>query len=240
MSTSVPTDKDRIEYLILRRYPGARMLKFPPSLSASIGSRGCYPDTRELKANVGAYRAQLSTLPLEELRALYSQERNREAEALKRRAEEQERSLPFNQPHAVADFQHWSRAAHFTLDEAIALSLGKAPEVVSWDTVKAHVQLSPFAYEYARRRDLALRAAQWQELFDPVLPGIFWLGANGSIFRFLPSLRRRLPLEAFWLLIGLSFMKNRKQLPKRGIRNGRSLCESSKTNGPAKLRAVTN
>jgi hypothetical protein len=34
----------------------------------------------------------------------------------------------FNQPDAVADYDHWSKTAHWTLDEAIALSFGKAPE----------------------------------------------------------------------------------------------------------------
>src|SRR5262249_32211037 len=87
---------------------------------------------------------------------------------------------PFNQPHARADYEHWSKAAHWTLDEAIALSFGKAPEVVGWKVVQQYVQVSPFAVQYARRRDLAMRAAQWKQLFDPVLPGIFlaWAKQN--------------------------------------------------------------
>ena len=32
---------------------------------------------------------------------------------------------------------------------------------------------SPFVAQYARRRDLAMRALHWKQLFDPVLPGIF-------------------------------------------------------------------
>lgn len=170
MSTGVATDVDRIEYLILRRYPGAEMLKIPPTLSARTRH---YPGTRQLRADVEAYRAELCALSVEQLRESYATERKKEAEALQRRVEEQERALPFNQPYAVADFVHWSRTAHWTLDEAIALSFGKAPEVVSWDNVKSHVQLSPLAAQYMRRRDLALRAHQWGQLFDPVLPGIF-------------------------------------------------------------------
>jgi hypothetical protein len=32
---------------------------------------------------------------------------------------------------------------------------------------------SSFVAQYARRRDLALRAKSWEQLFDPLLPGIF-------------------------------------------------------------------
>jgi hypothetical protein len=48
---------------------------------------------------------------------------------LRVKAEQEEGERFFNRPHANADFDHWSKAAHWTLDEAIALSLGKAPEV---------------------------------------------------------------------------------------------------------------
>jgi hypothetical protein len=77
-------------------------------------------------------------------------------------------------PHANADYDHWSKAAHWALDEAIALSFGRAPEIVRWDQLQKYSSLgSPFVAQYARRRDLALRAVHWKQLFDPVLPGIF-------------------------------------------------------------------
>jgi len=68
---------------------------------------------------------------------------------------------------------HWSRAEHWTLDEAIALSFGKAPEVVSWKRIESLIQISHFAKQYQRRRDLALRAAAWKKLYDPILPLLF-------------------------------------------------------------------
>jgi hypothetical protein len=93
---------------------------------------------------------------------------------LRAKAEQEERERFFNQPRANADFDHWSKAAHWTLDEAIALSLGRAPEMVRWDRLQSLTQIgSPFVTHYARRRDLALRAKAWEQLFDPVLPGIF-------------------------------------------------------------------
>ncbi len=177
MSTDAATDKDRIEYLILRRYPGARVLKIPPTLGVS---RHHYPDTRQIEANVAAYRAELAALSRQQLDALYTEEHKKEAEALQRKAEADEKARPFNQPHTDADYDHWSRATHWTLDEALALSFGKAPELVTWERIKAYVQISPFVFQYGRRRDLALRALQWGQLFDPVLPGIFLAWCNRS------------------------------------------------------------
>ena len=67
----------------------------------------------------------------------------------------------------------WSKAAHWTLDEAIALSFGKAPAVVSWEKVRGYVSQSHFADQYGKVRDLALRETHRQQLYDPVLPGCF-------------------------------------------------------------------
>jgi hypothetical protein len=41
--------------------------------------------------------------------------------------------------------------------------------------------MSPFVFQYSRLRDLTLRAKAWQQLFDPVLPGIFlaWAKRTG-------------------------------------------------------------
>jgi len=52
--------------------------------------------------------------------------------------------------------QDWSKMAHWTLDEAVALSFGKAPELVHWQIISKYVQLSRFAVEYQRRRELAV------------------------------------------------------------------------------------
>jgi hypothetical protein len=81
-------------------------------------------------------------------------------EELRVEAERQEKERFFNQPRPRADIRHWSKAAHWTLDEAIALSFGKAPEVVKWEKIQPFLQISQFAFQYGRVRDLALRALQ--------------------------------------------------------------------------------
>jgi hypothetical protein len=54
-----------------------------------------------------------------------------------------------------ADFRYWSKVAFWSLDESIALLLGKSPSGVSWRSVCAFVRISDFAREYKRLRDLA-------------------------------------------------------------------------------------
>jgi hypothetical protein len=115
-------------------------------------------------------------LPSEKLEALY----DAECALASEEAQREENARFFNLPHAAADFGFWSKMEHWSLDEALALAMGKAPEYVSWDKIKAFKGTSPFVAQYARLRDLAERATAWQKLFDPVLPTIFikWADDN--------------------------------------------------------------
>ena len=109
----------------------------------------------------------------EQLNTLYESELAKGQEEQRAKLEEREESFFFNTPAANADFDHWSRAAYWTLEEAIALSFGKDPARVNWRAISDYDQASRFPKLYARRLDLAKRAALWKKLFDPVLPGIF-------------------------------------------------------------------
>jgi hypothetical protein len=179
--------KDRTEYLVLRRFPYARAIEFPPALNAGRSRLpGPTPENRKALAD---YRAELVALSAEELVARYVAEKQREYQQAVEKAEREERERFFNLPYANADYDHWSKAAHWTLDEAIALSFGKAPEVVRWDQLQKFTSLgSPFVAQYARRRDLAMRALAWNQLYDPVLPGIFLAWAKRTDIPVPPEL----------------------------------------------------
>jgi hypothetical protein len=180
------TAEQRVEYLVQRRFSLAYMLNFPPSIGTG---RRAPPDTRQLRSDVDSFRSELTALSLQELIARFDEEKGREFEQLRAKAEQEERERFFNHPGAAADYEHWSRAAHWTLDEAIALSLGKAPELVRWDRLQSLTATkSPFVIQYARRRDLSLRAKTWQQLFDPVLPGIFLAWAKRTDIDVPPEL----------------------------------------------------
>jgi hypothetical protein len=144
-----------------------------------------FPEANKRIQEAEEYQAELCAMLPEKVQALYEQEHEKERHEHEKvrterrvEADREEAQRFFNQPGAEADFAHWSK--HWTLDEAIALSFGKAPEVVSWEKVKGYVGQSRFATQYARVRDLALRATRWHQLYDPVLPGFFlaWAKRN--------------------------------------------------------------
>ncbi len=84
---------------------------------------------------------------------------------------EQDRTRPFNRFGTEADFGHFGRCAFLSSAEAVALSLGKDPNFVTWDLVRPYLGTSLFALEYAKRLDLIERAVIWQELpefFSPL------------------------------------------------------------------------
>ncbi len=91
-----------------------------------------------------------------------------------------------NGPSAQADFAYWSMMPSWTLDEAIALSFGKAPEQVNWPTVEPLIEGLPFAQEYRRRRELVARCVKSQDLSDPIRPNVF-LGWAISIGLHIPT-----------------------------------------------------
>jgi hypothetical protein len=59
------------------------------------------------------------------------------------------------------------------LEEAVALSFSKDPEVVYEASLRTYKEVSYFAKQYMRVRDFALRAKESGQLTDPVLPKDF-------------------------------------------------------------------
>ncbi len=176
-----PGRKDVIEFLIHR--------KFPPLVLATLSNQPRPKGTPTLgrilrHEEISRYRSELENLPPVDFQSLYE----RETAAAIADMQREEGARFFNQPHANADFDHWSKAEHWSLDEAIALVFGKAPEIVSWDKIKTYNGTSPFVKQYARLRDLAERAKVWKKLYDPVLPPIFLKWAEDNEIAIPPDL----------------------------------------------------
>jgi hypothetical protein len=180
------SNDDPIEFLVHRKFPGLSTVWY--ATSRAVLTPAQWSANAALLEESNEYRTTLSLLPKEELNALFISEAEKEVEELKARAELEESQRFFNQPYAAADSIHWSKAAHWTLDEAVALSFGKAPEVVHWEAVKPLEEVSPFARQYARLRDLAHRAKVWDKLYDPVLPIIFVNWARDNELEFPETL----------------------------------------------------
>ena len=170
-----------LDYLVERRFPGHRLPEADPAIGRPFFPGASVEERRRKLDAIKAYREELQAKPPEEVQALYEREHalaSQEALAL---TDREEQARPFNMPNAKADFAHWSKATYWTLDEALALVFGRAPEIVTWKLVQPYTSTSNFAKEFARTRDLAIRAKTWNHLYDPVVPGIFlaWARRTG-------------------------------------------------------------
>lgn len=178
-----------VNFLVDRKFPLAYVLKRP--FHSGVTQSDIEQHNRDLQ-EIEDYRKELWDMDDEQFSALLSSQRASALAQYQAKVQLEEQQRFFNQPGAVADFVHWSKAAHWTLDEAVALSFGKAPEVVSWGKVKSYVEVSQFAREYGRVRDLALRAVPWKKLFDPVMPSIFLSWAKETDISFPLALEKQL------------------------------------------------
>lgn len=176
-----PRARSPIDFLVERRFPGYHVLKEINSIDLR-GRSSISPIERRARLDAAnAYRDTLAAKSAEEIAELYEREvalAQKEALAL---ADREEQARPFNRPDATADFAHWSKAPYWSLDEALALVFGRAPEVVTWKVVEPYKSISAFAKAFARTRDLAIRAKNCKLLHDPILPGLFlaWARRTG-------------------------------------------------------------
>ena len=175
----------KIGYLVRRKYPNLSGVS--PHISLS-GMSSYSEHNKNLFNEINAYRDMLSSMSLDELNNLYEIEKAKDLELMKRKLVLEESLKFYNLRSADADFVYWGKIEHWTLDEAIALSFGKTPEIVSWTAIEPLTNSSKFAQEYAKRRELAIRARYWKKLFDPILPSIFLAWAKEAEIDVPPDL----------------------------------------------------
>ena len=130
------------------------------------------------------YRKELLSMPEENRKKLLKKELAKEKRELKKKAADDEAKRFFNHPSADADFEHWSKASYWTLDEAVALIHGKDPKAVTWEQIKDFScwPLSPFIEKYKNNYDLVIRAKNFNQLKDRTPPGKFLSWAQRSGF----------------------------------------------------------
>lgn len=132
--------------------------------------------------------AELLALPPAEIERLAAEERAREAEERRKRAEIDDQRLGFGAAWALADFDHWSRMTYWSLDEALLLAFAMEPGRVSLPAILSRAETSPAASKFARCRDLVQRAKNWQQLTDPTSPGVFLAWAKRTGIPLPPAL----------------------------------------------------
>lgn len=166
-----------VQYLVRARYPTARF-EDSPTLSLS----DLDPERLREQNDADAYAEELRQLDRSELFKLIDEQRNRDKETAREKAQREEQARPFNRPQANADFAYWSRMSYWTIDEAVALSLGRDPNIANWKYIQSIVKISPFAAEFAAKRELAIRAKVMGQLWDSTNPAIFLAWAERMNF----------------------------------------------------------
>ena len=101
-----------------------------------------------------------------ELRSVYAQLKHYDKDFRKEYEENEEKKRFFNQSVSDADFGYWSKQAYWSINEAIALILGKDPRKVTWDEVKKYIPNSPFANKFNELKELASRYVICKELYE--------------------------------------------------------------------------
>lgn len=152
---------DPIEYLVWKRHPAARF-------GVSAG-----PGRQEALKAADNYRAQLHDLARDELDRLVEQERADDAERDRQKNLADEAARPFNQPQSLADYEYWVKMSVWSVDEAVALSLGRDPRQVTWKLIESYAKVSAFASLFTDRRNLIRRAVAARQLDEFVTPGAF-------------------------------------------------------------------
>jgi hypothetical protein len=103
-----------------------------------------------------------------------------------------------NPPKAVcarADFSHWSKAAYWTIPEAVALLFGEDPDRVQRHIKYNRYKIQTFANNYDMIHDLAKRAVISKQLPALVSPGVFLAWAQRNKIDYPPELERQVLLN---------------------------------------------
>jgi len=112
------------------------------------------------------YRKELMLKTSDEIGELVAIERQKVAQ-------EQESARFFNAEEANANVDHWAKMPYWSVDEAVALLLGKEPEIVNWKKLKGMVGSSPFSKTYSKLLDLANRSVAAGIMQEDDLPNRF-------------------------------------------------------------------
>ena len=158
-------EEHKIEFIILRKFPLYKYVKYgerqpPGSLSNGVVDK-------KLRKEILGYEKEILSLDRPSFEKLYSQ-------ILEETNQEREQSYFFNQPDAQADFDYWARLSSWKVEEAVALSFGKNPKVVTFKKItQDDVKHSSLSHEYVCIHDIVIRAVEDGVLDKKLKPSVF-------------------------------------------------------------------
>lgn len=206
-STSLMTapSKTHVDTILREKYPLQMLTDVVVSSSGYQQLTAGSPDTAPAtigrdKAMVGYYelKAQLEAMPAPEVARLaaasMARQQAKHQAKLKADAEAKEAARFYNRPDAMADFAYWCKVEFWTLDEAVALLLGRDPQVVTPEALTAELSRptgffnlgaapgkAAFHIAHERLRTLMLRA---EALASPRLKPshvLAWATGSGAV-----------------------------------------------------------
>jgi len=181
---------DAIEYLVFEkfellrwRHPRIERLRD----AASLTERKAQADAwSEYVDGANEYRLELEQKSESELDALVSEARLKRRANLRKRQVERERAHWSNQPNAIANehtYDYWCKAAYWTNIEALALLLGRNPNVFNLNAIETLPGRSEVIWAFWGLRNLIDRATEFGFLSEKNTPKeiIEW-AQNNNIF----------------------------------------------------------
>jgi hypothetical protein len=178
-----------MKFLLKRKFPQVRVDAIGARGGNLIFSFGAYD--KDVATEAEQYRTELQLMSDDQFHSLHRSELDRQKKELAKQQRREERDRFFNRRNAKTDIDHWARMAEWSLDEAIALSMGKDPKIVNAESLKPMELVSPFAIRYFKLHETAKRAVQRRQLSDPVLPGVFIAWALQNEIEFPSNLKLR-------------------------------------------------
>lgn len=169
---SSPTRRENTQTLVDERFPLLAKIR------ASARDLRKAPPDPELVARMRVEeRALLTSLAAktdDEIADLANGLRERKAREAQARIDSEEAKQPFSRPSANADFDHWAKVSLWTIEEAVALSLGKSPAAVNKKFMEHYRQLGyGLPKLFMNRLEIARRAVLSQQLYDPIYSQLF-------------------------------------------------------------------
>lgn len=190
----LPKD-DPIKYLVYIRHP--ELVDSAKKVNGLFDARykgqeiDCFPvltshEWPKLSVDADKYRQELLELDNSELQRLYH-------EAVQEKYQKDDLKRFFHEPKADADIDYWSKMPEWSVEEAVVLSFGKSPNVVTWPRLEAILSYtSPFVEKCLKLKELVIRAKNaklfsgevFATSFDPIKPYKYveWVKKNNIDF----------------------------------------------------------
>ncbi len=157
---------NRFKYLVIRKFPLTTIFNEDSGIAPLEGR------THPTDGAANAYSEKLLELPPAELARLVAEARSADEAARVSQSKADEENRPFNRPAARADFDYWSKASFWTVEEATALSFGRDPRTVDLKAVRRFADVSPFAQSFVDRLKLLERARITGQLGGQTAPPV--------------------------------------------------------------------